>query len=106
MATYAEVKGKEPIDWNAVLDNWESYTSTEKSEYRVKSLKWVTCACGNQCEKIPRSRSILNTGRPKDATLQMLGSAFSDALYRNNTYDAKVTLSRIEARSVGILKNL
>ena len=75
MKTYTEHKGKESFDWNAFL-NKETYTLEELINAKMLANSWITCACGNQCEIIPRNE----TGSPCDIILYELGLDFSYAI--------------------------
>lgn len=62
------------INWNTVIDRMEAgdYDGDDYDEWDERANDWVTCACGNQCEAIPRGY----TGAPKDAELFRLGGQF------------------------------
>lgn len=114
--TYAESQGQPPFDWLAALSRpCAEMTNKEVSDMCELSLSWVTCACGNQCEIIPRSGNI-----PQDVELRASGSAFygfiramaSRVCWKN--YDsadkwrreALETLRRIEARSAELIAEI
>ncbi len=111
--TYAESKKKKPFDWNAFLKQ-KSYTQGEVSNAGVLAGNWVTCACGNQCDIIPRNEDW--DGEPTDKKLAALGSKFCDnisfledaVIYGENIKTpqkkAKETLKKIEARSSQLIK--
>lgn len=101
MKTYAEANGEKPFNWNEFL-NKEHITQTEWHEAEELSADWVTCACGNQCETIPRN----HVGTPDDYTLDVLGSDFSVAIHNKNLVMAKIVLAKIEKRSAELLKEL
>lgn len=110
MTTYAESQNKAPFDWTEFL-NRDYYTKEELLQALKLSESWVTCACGNQCNVIPRDQGI-----PKDPRLQALGYAFSERLnemfqadsqglgFRSD--EALETLRKIEIRSAEIIKEL
>ncbi len=100
--TYTEVGGNNPFDWNAFLDK-EEITEKEWEEADKIAESWVTCACGNQCAKIPRNKY---TGEPFDSQLSSLGMTFCSNIGSKNKEYAKRTLSQIEKRSVEILTQL
>lgn len=77
MKSFAEQAGKKPFDWNAFLSK-ESYSDLELEEAKGLSLTWITCACGNQCDAIPRN----NMGQPEDGDLIDLGLRFSMEIER------------------------
>ena len=109
MATYSEIKGKAVIDWNHVLDNWDDYSYEEQRKFKISSKNWVTCACGNQCAKIPREPSgsaLVYGGAPKDTLLLQLGQDFYNHLSFHRIGAAKRTLNKIEKRSIQVLEIL
>jgi hypothetical protein len=63
--------------------------------------KWTTCACGNQCDIIPRTVD----GRPIDATLTHLGILFPRTIEDGNYDGALSILDQIEARSAVLIKH-
>jgi hypothetical protein len=69
---------------------------------RQLASSWVTCACGEQDPRIPRSCK----GRPIDRKLIYLGNNFSIAV-ADNMYDlAEQVLVQIEIRSRRVLLDL
>jgi len=100
--TYAEQEKKEVTDWNKVLDRWASYSPEGKEKWIAIAFDWVTCACGNQCAKIPRD----DTGMPLDAELINVGADFYANIKNGHITTAKETLRRIEIRSQQILEEL
>lgn len=113
MKTYAESRGEKPFDWNAFLKN-ESYTVDECKEADGLARHWVTCACGNQCDVIPRGI----TGAPKDFWLRHFGDAFCANIrrllfavkegvhFRNEQQAAMATLQEIEKRAAKIIAEI
>lgn len=73
MNTYCEKKGHDYIDWNARLARAHEASAEELKRWVEDARDWVTCACGNQCEAIPRTRK----GVPLDGALYSLGSMFA-----------------------------
>jgi hypothetical protein len=105
MKTYAESQGKRPFNWNEFLAK-ETIAETEWSEAEILSRSWVTCACGNVCDAIPRHNSDADgftPGSPVDDRLRHLGILFSDSIIWRRTYRAKELLLQIEARSAELL---
>jgi len=103
MKTYSEAKGRGTFDWLAALT--AKHISNEEWEALAElSQNWVTCACGNQCDTIPRSSS----GVPKDLPLVTLsgGDGFHGAIKRQNRTLALHYLELIEDRVSLILKGL
>jgi hypothetical protein len=102
MKKYAEKKGKEAFDWNKFLENPPEKGSEEHLDACDLAEDWVTCACGNLCDIIPRS----TLGRPLDDKLESLGIDFNNSV-QDARYDVgKETLAKIEKRSEEIIKEL
>ena len=122
MKKYVESKNQSPVDWNAFL-NKETYSLIEVSNAHYLAGSWVTCACGNQCEIIPRSIS----GRPIDDKLAELGCDFCMQLFsmyqkikrkyklilvtessciefKQEIKEMKKTLTKIEKRSAKLIE--
>lgn len=70
--TYAVSKGVDYFDWNEFLSQPCEEMGTISYEILKKSGSWVTCACGSQCDIIPRDE----IGKPLDDNLNELGSRF------------------------------
>jgi hypothetical protein len=102
--TYAEAQGKTPFDWNEFLDRaiMGEISKDEYNNARYLSDNWVTCACGNQCDIIPRDRF----SRPKDPNLKKLGIIFNYEIICESYGAAKETLSLIEARSAKLIAEI
>jgi S-ribosylhomocysteine lyase LuxS involved in autoinducer biosynthesis len=102
MKNYAETQGQESFDWNKFLENPPEKGSLEHLEACDLAEAWVTCACGNLCDIIPRSP----LGCPIDDYLELLGIAFNNNI-QDAEYDvAKKILARIENRSAEIIFEL
>lgn len=72
--SFAESQGKTPLNWyKFLLKGPFSAVSLKEADKLADS--WITCACGNQCEIIPRMDSILYM--PEDKLLANLGIVFS-----------------------------
>lgn len=84
MSTYAESKGKAPIDWNARLNTPVKKITEQDAITWAKqaSGSWVTCACGSQCADIPRD----DIGAPIDLRLERHGKVFGRLI--EAVYDA------------------
>ena len=102
MKTYAETQGENFFDWNAFLENPPKYGSNEHHDACDLAIDWVTCACGNLCDIIPRSPS----GCPKDYRLQMFGGMFYREIKDGQWQQAKSTLLTIEKRSAELIEGL
>ena len=96
--TYAEARGVEPFDWWHALNNPHLY---DLEDLAFRAGGWITCACGNQCDIIPRKSSDdgFYDGQPEDETLNNLGLGFSQLVYDREWEKAKLVLADIEARS-------
>jgi hypothetical protein len=90
------------FDWNKFLENPPEYLSNEHLDACDLSCEWVTCACGNLCDIIPRSP----IGRPYDTELESLGIDFDYEIKRAEWQKAKETLEKIEKRSEEIIFEL
>lgn len=99
--TYAESKDRTPFDWNLFL-NKKDIGEQEWDHARELAKDWVTCACGNQCEIIPRKAS----GEPKDLVLLDLGDKFFLAIRRRYKERAKQLLQEIEKRSLLLIEEI
>lgn len=118
--SYTESTGLTPVDWPSVIEGVRTLLLTDdpKAKASVRSAReassfWVTCACGAQCDSLPRDPF----GVPRDPELFQLGGHFAARwldLYRTVFYitgldqfdlldDLKDTLDKIEARSTAIL---
>lgn len=106
MITYAESKNKKPFDWNAFLIKAQSggLSGIERDAGEFLASRWVTCACGRQCEKIPRHE--WDFGRPVDEYLEQLGISFYGHIVMGQWSQATETLQEIEERSAEILSDL
>lgn len=100
--TYAEAQGAKPFDWWAALNDPPEAGSIEHGDLCDLSEEWVTCACGNQCDIIPRD----NVGAPYDYRLDILGRNFHGCVKVANWQSAKATLSKIEARSAELIAEI
>lgn len=111
MKTYSEAQTGKTFDWNAFL-NKETYTTQELKNAYLLSEEWVTCACGNQCEVIPRDE----IGKPLDEELANLGWRFTGFIhamkmshdtvnerFENSRKLAQATLLKIEKRSITLI---
>lgn len=109
--TYAEATGHAPFDWNKWLDaaiaDPDSIGKEEHDRVAGLSVKWVTCACGNQCAIIPRSEYVYTVeagpGSPLDPELDDLGSDFHMAICSWEWIEAKEILRKIEARAAVVI---
>lgn len=117
---YCIKKFHEPFDWNEFLHK-QVFSAKEIQKAFLLSERQTTCACGNQCSKIPRNDE---TGSPKDLKLRNLENEFycaigamQDAIvnkkgviYTNllnkNRIKAIEILKKIEVRSDELLMNI
>ena len=100
--TYTESKKQTPFDWNAFL-NKKTRTEEEWVEAAILADDWVTCACGNLCDSIPR---LSFSGCPVDNTLRNFGSDFYDWITLKDLKNAKITLDKIEVRSAQLISEI
>lgn len=98
METYTEKMGNNPFNWfdklNSKKINWD--------ELKHKANSWVTCACGNLCDVIPRDEM----GVPDDFELVSLGIDFSYEVERQDSVSALNVLNKIEKRSAELIYKL
>lgn len=125
--TFAKASGERPFDWNRALRE-----VTPRSRVRLARLSqlsgwWVTCACGNLCELLPRHEtesafSSHMNGEPKDYLLGRLGYQFHDRVkalaektcegaitprqFDRLRRSAQVTLAKIETRSGVLIRGI
>lgn len=118
MNTYAESKNMKTINWNGVLNalSKDNLNSKQIKYFAEKSADWVTCACGNQCDVIPRT----DDGEPYDDELDDLGVEFCMLWQRVGLFtyakqtdkikrtvkELMITLDLIEQRSIFLLKEM
>lgn len=103
--TYAQRCGYEPFNWPAFIDDAEAghLSHSELSEATQRAAEWPTCACGNQCARIPRGSE---NGMPHDFELREEGVTFYNNIKYQRWDAARETLARIEKRSTQILAEL
>lgn len=100
MRTYAKSQGEADFDWRRFLDRKNKTDEEWWSAYGL-ARSWVTCACGNQCDALPRDH-----GEPWDAKLAALGRLFACEIHACDAKRAKVTLGKIERRVAKLLKEM
>jgi hypothetical protein len=99
MITYCQSHGFDAFDWDHAIKNPPPSKSILHENMCKLSESWVTCACGNLCEKISRDED----GCPNDHQLMVLGITFSDAIHEGNWDKARQVLYLIEIRSTELL---
>lgn len=99
--SYAESRGEKPFDWNEFL-NRETITEKEWMHAYGLSGSWVMCACGHQCDIIPRWQS----GMPMDRILSDLGDSFVEFIGYQNKKESLRILHKIERRSTQLIAEL
>lgn len=106
--TYAESRGERPFNWNWFLRRvrFGLVTQRQIDKADVLARQWVTCACGNLCERLPRYDSTHGPGRPRDDILFDLGLTFLQNVLDRDWAKATATLRRIEARSAVLLAEM
>lgn len=109
---YSVSQGEQATDWWVELtileqlkekgeENWTTEERNKVIQLSILAGQWVTCACGNQCEIIPR-----NGGAPVDGELHHLGLRFSSDVDDLNIEEAALTLEKIEKRSETLIKRI
>lgn len=117
---YSVSRGKPFINWweelkvmrQIVEKEYRDRTAEEKKKLNYlarQASDWVTCACGNQCEIIPRDNrrfglSSNPNAAPKDNVLADLGVKFYSDVSLENVNAAEETLQKIEERSAYLIK--
>lgn len=109
MQSYAESKGKPKFDWWEFLRNDPASISDASWEYAEElAQSWVTCACGTQCDIIPRKEGLpSNTdGSPVDEVLATMGGdeGFFGAIRNRNLEKAADWLYLIEIRASQLIE--
>jgi hypothetical protein len=99
--TYAESKRRKPFDWNKFLSK-KNISDRQWDKAEQLAANWVTCACGGQCDVIPR----YPRGAPIDNRLCNLGFDFYCYISSNDIDGAKETLMAIEKRSEYLIKKI
>lgn len=106
MKTYFEkVKGaSEPFNWRHYLTKGIEGNLSVSEKVLLSKLagEWVTCACGNQCDIIPR----MELGMPEDYKLRVLGYLFSGYVDSQEYEEAAKILEQIEQRSMQLIEEL
>jgi hypothetical protein len=118
MQTYCESKTGRSINWYDRLNELKELqrlrltTVRADREYREKqnlahrdSLRWVTCACGNTCDILPREDGgLCGPGRPKDFILAELGGQFPVYIGGGRYDEGLECLDKIEARAAILIE--
>ena len=112
---YSVTRGQEETNWWAELtilkelqkkgqENWTDEEREKVQDLEMQACSWVTCACGNMCDIIPRDGG----GSPLDEKLDHLGVLFSQYIDEHNLDVDKAvkTLEKIEKRSEKLIKSI
>jgi hypothetical protein len=91
--SYNEAAGNPPFDWKAAIECAE--TDDQWKNLAIMAKSWTTCACGNQCDVIPR----FPDGEPVDEELSIYGVSFMRAIKIKNKRISLRILETIEIRS-------
>ena len=102
MQTYAETKGVKPFDWKIELEKCIETKLESTYNLTIEANRWITCACGNQCDIIPREKN----GAPKDEFLASEGVDFYNYVSLGLWGKALETLDKIEQRSNELIKEI
>lgn len=91
------------FDWFRELTKACLKSPTEKEHENMSNLSasWVTCACGNICDALPRNEKNV----PEDSILKNLGCNFSDHIVDGEWLEAFKVLNLIESRVAILLIN-
>jgi len=102
--TYAESKQMSKFNWKEWLEAAVRKSPTRMDRYKKSEMavNWVTCACGNQCDQIPRDTS----GMPRDKDLADLGGKFYSAVHSGYYESALGLLELIEKRAAELLTDI
>lgn len=95
---YLPVGVEAEIDWYKELDK----KKPEWNKLGSLALDWVSCACGNMCDIIPRDSS----GKPYDDRLAYLGSKFYGVVILKSKVEALHILDLIEKRSAELIAEI
>jgi len=95
-----KVFDEENWDWFKFLDLSKKKKLQFQDIADRKAGNWVTCACGQLCDVLPRDES----GIPEDEQLRTLGKIFYDSIVDSDFKFAKKLLKRIEKRSLKLIK--
>jgi len=90
-------------DWFAYLDADEDTKEKYWGEAIDKSSNWVTCACGQLCDALPRDN---DTRAPEDDILSNLGVDFDQEIQSGDWDEARDVLFKIEARTTELLEQM
>lgn len=83
------------FDWHEMLTS----PQPDWKHMEIMSASWVTCACGSQCQIIPRYPG----GMPCDYILATLGVIFDKAVMKRDAKRSLAVLGLIEKRSSDIM---
>lgn len=103
MLRYAESRNQPLVNWWAIIADGQRTGRESTLEEHMLSGSYVTCACGQQCDKIPR---FAHSGVPKDRVLSNLGLDFCSAIVDSEWSLAQDLLLLIEKRSSLLLEGL
>lgn len=102
--TYMEAQQGDTWNWHEFLANAVKNGVDDKAAIEAyhRASQWVTCAVGNQCDRIPRD----DKGGPIDDQLYALGIWFFDHITLRDWREAQKELQRIEKRAGQLLSEL
>lgn len=102
MKSLCEVRTGKPFDWHKQIEACITLGLPSTAEMMSKASKWTTCACGNQCDVIPRD----NRDEPLDGQLSHLGMQFMRDIDASDFEGAKNRLEEIEERSAYLIEEI
>ena len=129
MKTFTESQGFDTFDWWKALEGLkDGEPAPNQKELEARSRNWVTCACGNMCDAIPRYKVVkileedvwsydwgfpenklqdrllhLQGGAPIDDELEAQGHEFYHYIREYLWEAARLALQKIEDRSIELL---
>ena len=87
-------------DWYPFLNASEKIKEKYHGAARALAEGWTTCACGQVCDVLPKRHD----SAPIDKEARSLGLLFNYAIHFKEWDTAKITLDKIEARTVFLLQ--
>lgn len=89
-------------DWYAFLNASKEVKERYYDKAEGLSEDWVTCACGQVCNMLPKVSNLHNI--PLDVDARYLGYHFALQIDNKDWENAKITLDKIESRTIFLLQ--